>query len=219
MTTQHRGGSGGKNICKFFSVKTGKTEGTDSILEMDYLYWLDADPAVKSFRTHPFTLSYVANGKLRRYTPDVLVERCDKRQVVEVKPTAKAAWPRYVSLFRTVSPIFRALGFEFTVVTSESVQQQPHLENLKILWKYARTKFEPAHQVLCHEFLRERKSATLLEVTEFVAAHDVPIQVVYSLLFWRVLSFDIKRSLGPSALIWMPGMPLLDGKEEGQNRG
>lgn len=201
MTTNFRRGSGGKNIGKFFSIKTGRTLLTDSLLEMDYLYWLDSDPEVRDFTTHPFTLSYVADGKLRRYTPDVLVDRGDKRQVVEVKPAPKAAWRRYVLLFRTVAPIFRAKGYEFVVVTSEWVQQKPHLDTLKVLWKYARTKCEPAHQVLCHEFFQTRETATLREITEYFTARNIAVQVVYSLLFWHALTFDLTQPLEPSTAI------------------
>jgi len=205
MTKSFRRGSGGKNIGKFVSVRTGRTLMTDSVLEMDHLYWLDSDPEVRDFTTHPFTLSYVADGKLRRYTPDVLVDRGHKRQIVEVKPAPKAAWRRYVLLFRTVAPIFHARGFEFVVVTSEWVQQQPHLDTLKILWKYARTKVEPGHQVLCREFFKTRETATLGEITEYFTARNIAVQIVYSLLFWHVLTFDLAKPLGQSTAIHLGG--------------
>jgi hypothetical protein len=198
-------GGGGQNKGKFCSIKTGEVHRTDSILEMDHLFCLDFDPEVTGFKSHPFTLIYVLDGKRRRYTPDVLVHRGDRKQVVEVKPKMKAMLPRYLLLFRTVAPILHARGFEFTLVTSDVIQQQPRLDNLKILWKYARTKFEPAHQVLCHEFFQTREAAALVEITKFFAGRNIPVQIVYSLLFWQVLTFDLAQPLGPSSLIRLGG--------------
>jgi TnsA endonuclease-like protein len=211
--------SGGQNKGKFCSLKTGEVHQTDSLTEMDYLYLLDFDPEATRFKTHPFTLDYVLDGKWRRYTPDVLVYRSQRKQIIEVKPTLRAMLPRYVLLFRTVAPLFRARGFDFQLVTSDAIQQQPRLDNIKVLWKYARTGFTPQHQVLCHEFFGDRKIAPLREISEFLAAHGVAIQVVYSLLFWHVLSFDVNQPLGPSAQIWLPGVSIPVGNKEVQNHG
>jgi hypothetical protein len=54
--------------------------------------YLDHDPDVVSWGYESVVIPYVSNvrsGKVRRYLPDFLVVRKDRRQLVEVKPSRK----------------------------------------------------------------------------------------------------------------------------------
>lgn len=56
------------------SLSSGRTASFESSLERDWLIALDFDPAIRLVREQPFSIQYDFEGKLRRYTPDVLAE-------------------------------------------------------------------------------------------------------------------------------------------------
>ena len=99
-----------KNICKFSSAKMGRMIWCEFLLEKHLAYLLEIDPDVVSFTSQPFKLEYVVDGKKRKYTPDYFIERRNKKQVIEVKPTHKARSDKYVASFQRVAPICRDQG-------------------------------------------------------------------------------------------------------------
>lgn len=204
MRNPPRGGR--KNLGKFFSVKSNSVLWCESILEMSFMYLLDFDPDVKYFKEQPCRIHYDLDGRKHTYTPDILVVRKELKQIVEVKPAGKAANAANQRLFQAVSPICGREGFSFVVVTDKTIMQQPRLDNVKTLWRYARTPLHIQHQIYCEEVLRHRSSssASLAEVFELFASKGVPKQVVYALLFWGMLDFDLTQPLNPSSLIFLP---------------
>jgi hypothetical protein len=202
-----RRGVRGKNIGKFFSVKMNLMLWFESLLEESMMYLLDFDPDVKAFKEQPCRIRYRHGGKVRRYTPDLLVQRFNEKQIIEVKPKDKAALKKYDLLFRIVAPICEREGYRFKVVTDETIMLQPRLNNVKALWSYARTALSLHHQIYCQEFLRTRDTACLAEVSEFFERKGIPKQVIYALLFWGVLDFDLMEALGPNSRIYLPGDP------------
>jgi TnsA endonuclease N terminal len=195
---------GRKNLGKFFSVKLNAVLWYESLLEMSFMYLLDFDPAVSLFKEQPCRIHFVNNGRKRTYTPDLLVVRDGRRQIIEVKPAKKAVAEKNLQLFHSVAPICARSGFEFLVVTDEMILQQPRLDNVKALWRYARTPLRPQHQIQCHKFFDGRQFAILTEVCEFFMDQGVPRQVVYALIFWGALDFDLTQPLRPDSLICLP---------------
>jgi hypothetical protein len=195
-----------KNLGKFCSVKSNRVLWYESLLEMNLMYLLDFDPDVKCFKEQPCRIHYVLDGRQRSYTPDILVLRSELRQIIEVKPASKVTTAANQRLFQAVSPICDREGFSFIVATDGMIMQQPRLDNIKALWRYARTSLRPQHQIYCEEFLRHKpsSSADLAEALEFFASKGASPQIVYSLLFWGVLDFDLMQPLGPSSSISLP---------------
>lgn len=195
-----------KNLGKFCSVKSNRVLWYESLLEMNLMYLLDFDPDVKCFKEQPCRIHYVLEGKWRSYTPDLLALRSELKQIIEVKPATKVATAANQRLFQAVSPICSCAGFSFIVATDEMIMQQPRLDNVKTLWRYSRTSLHPQHQLYCEEFLRHRpsSSAVLAEVLEFFASRGASPQIVYALLFWGVLDFDLMRPLDQSSLVFLP---------------
>lgn len=204
MTVRKPPAGGRKNLGKFFSVKMNVVLWFESLLEMSLMYLLDFDPDVKSFKEQPCHIRYMHDGRKRSYTPDLLVLRGDQKQLVEVKPAKKAAAEKSQQLFHAVSPICERAGFNFTVMTDEVILRQPRLDNVKALWRYARTPLHTQHQIYCEEFFRGRCSANLAEVFGFFASKGAPPQVVYALLFWGALDFDLTQPLNPDSLVHLP---------------
>jgi hypothetical protein len=133
-----------KNIGKTPSLKAGRPVWWESLLERDYIVLLEFDPDVITFGEQPFRVRYSFEGRVRHYTPDFLVERKNKWQVVEVKSKEKAssedfrlfrlsAEPEILKGARKLMADDDERACEFVVATEEKIRVQPRLENVKIL--------------------------------------------------------------------------------------
>lgn len=75
------------------SAKSGTVYFRSSYEERAYKI-LDNNLLVTSYQAEPFTIEYInADGNLRRYKPDILVEQLDKKIIIEVKPRWKMPDP------------------------------------------------------------------------------------------------------------------------------
>lgn len=197
-----------KNIGKFASVKTGLIAWYESLLERDEMYLLDFDPQVTFWHEQPFKIRYVVEGKTHHYTPDLEVHRGTKKQVVEVKSQKQVDSGEFDLLFRLATSICEDEGYEYVVVTCRMIRQQPKLDNIKKLWKYARTPILPQHQLLCAEFFQvnQVEEVELGDLLGFFKSKDVAAQVVYAMMFWGILTFDLMAPLDEFTSIKMTGM-------------
>lgn len=193
-----------KNIGKFPSIKMKRNVWYESLLERDYLYLLEIDPDVLSYETQPLRIHYALNGKMHYYTPDLLVRRKNINQIVEIKPKKNISGEAYEQFFRIISSICREEGYEFVVLTEEKIRVQPQLENIKVLWRYARTPFTTKHQIYCHDFLSSKQEATIEELSRFLSSKSVAEQCVFSLAYWGVISIDLTTPIGPNTVLSLP---------------
>ena len=189
-----------KNIGKTPSLKAKRNVWWESLLERDYILLLEIDPDVVTYREQPFRLRYTIDGRVRHYTPDFLVERKNKRQVIEVKPKAKASTEAFCLFYLAVEPQIRKLGYEFVVATDEMIRVQPLLENVKILRGYARTPFLPGHALLCRKYLRENRGGCIADLARTFSDKGLTLSVIYSLIYRGVLTVDLNLPLDPSSV-------------------
>jgi hypothetical protein len=195
-----------KNIGKFPSVKMGRVAWYESLLERDYMYLLDSDAQVQQWEEQPLKIRFVHNGKTHHYTPDFEVHRTSKKQIVEVKPQKKVDSGEWDFLFRIATSLCEREGYEFLVVTDKTIQKQPGLENVKKLWKYARTPLLPQHQILCKKFFCRNHvpEISLGELLSYFRAEKIPVEVAYALIFFGALEIDMAQPINPKNLIWIP---------------
>jgi hypothetical protein len=192
-----RYGAGHKNLGKFASVKTGRVAWYESLLERDLMYLLDYERDVSYWHEQPLRIRFSHGGKVHHYTPDMEVHRTSQKQLIEVKPKHKVESGEWDVLFRAASSICEQEGYEFMVLTDEVIRMQPRLENVKLLWKYARTPVLPQHQIICSQFFQSRKDelVTLGDLVQLFTRKQLPTQTLYSLLFWGALDFDLMQPL------------------------
>jgi hypothetical protein len=67
------------------------------------------------------------------------VQRVDRQIVVEVKPASKQQEEKNLALWRHIAPLCLEQNMKFAVVTDTMIRQQPCLDNIKLLYKYARS--------------------------------------------------------------------------------
>jgi TnsA endonuclease-like protein len=201
-----RYGAGQKNLGKFASVKTGRVAWYESLLERDYMYLLDYERDVTYWHEQPLRIRFSHGGKVHRYTPDLEVHRAYQKQLIEVKPKHQVDSGKWDFLFSAASSVCEQEGYEFLVVTGEIIRQEPKLGNVKLLWKYARTRVLPQHQLICNQFFQNRKdeAVTLGDLIELFMMRHLPTQTLYSLLFWGALDFDLMEPLDRDSRIAFP---------------
>lgn len=195
-----------KNIGKFSSVKTGRVAWYESLNERDYMYLLDFDPAVRYWHEQPLRIRFTLGGKTHWYTPDLEVHRASRKQIVEVKAKDQVDSGKWDLLFRTATSICKEEEYEYVVVTDKMIRQEPRLESVKKLWKYARVPVYSQHQILCSEFFQKRQveQIELGDLFQFCKAKSVPERCLYALLFWGILDFDLTQPLNRYSLISLP---------------
>lgn len=198
-----------KSIYLFPSVKMGRQVWADGPLEHDYIHLLEPDSEVSSYRGQPLRIRYQLKGERRPriYTPDFMVVRGGRIQIVEVKLEADAKKEKYQRIFRIARFACRRQGYEFVVVTETTIRKQPLLNNLKTFWRYARTPIETARYTrCCREFFLTRMEASLVELMQFFEAKQLKSQAAYSLLYWGILATDLMKPVGPDSIITYPAL-------------
>lgn len=193
-----------KNIGKFPSLKLNRLVCWESLIERDFLYLLEFDQAVLSYEEQPFRISYTLDGKRRYYTPDLLVQRTAKQQIVEVKPAKKLLKEDFIKFCRIISAVCRNQGYEFVVVTDISIRVQPRLNNIKLFWRYARTPVHPQHHLCCQKFFDEStiyKSANLDGLISFFSTQGFGCDVVYALLYRGMIHIDLMVPVSGASIV------------------
>jgi hypothetical protein len=194
-----------KIIGKFPSYLMGIIVMWESKLERDFLYLLEFDLDVLSYTGQPMRILYSCAGKVRRYTPDFLVVRKHKRQIIEVKPLNRVSKGDNEQRFRIISQVCRTHGYEFKIVTDANIRVQPRLDNIKLLWKYARTPFHPQHQIYCKALLGGGKEICLGEVIQVLESKGVSRQIIYSMMYHKVLAVDLMRPITADSVVQLTG--------------
>jgi hypothetical protein len=198
---------GRKVIGKFPSIKMGKMVWWESQIERDHLYLVEFDTDVLSYEEQPLKIRYYIDGEAHIYTPDLRVVRTFKKQIVEVKDWESAQKDEYIELFRRVAPICQREGYEFVVVTDRDIRIQPRLNNIKLIYKYAKTPVTSVHQIHLYSSFSDSAALTLGEITRGFASKGIPGSVVYAFIYRGILSVDLMQPISPASAVQL-SLPL-----------
>jgi hypothetical protein len=187
---------------KFPSLKLNRTVCWQTLLERDFIYLLEFDPNVLSYKERPFSINNASVNLRQDYVPGFLVERPNKKQVIEVRVEEQAK--ENTELYRSIASVCCREGYEFLVVTESKIRVQPLLDNIKLLWRYAITTLSPQHQILCLGFMNGRLNTTFRDAVRFFESENAPKQVVYALIYWGLLSIDLMKPINADTLVYLP---------------
>jgi len=180
----------------------------DSYLEKDFFIQLDFDPAVIAWRAHPFQISYLYRGRLRRYTPDALVLRRKVSgivyQVVEVTSSYLLAKDEVARAIEVGERFCSDKGWEYRVVTEKEVRSGHFLENIKRIRRYRRQRPPLQYLLAIREGLNSMgKQASIADLADAVKRlnTDHIIPYIYLLLYNRELFADLQSPLTRGTLV------------------
>ncbi len=128
--------SNAKATGKYPSWKVGRPVHYESFHERNAFRLLDACPEVKSFREQPCTITYMLNGERHRHFPDLHVQLHNGRELWEVKTESDATNPVVLKRTEFMMKVLPRLGFNYRLVTAESLAQNPRLGNVKHILKF-----------------------------------------------------------------------------------
>jgi hypothetical protein len=187
-------------VGKFPSLKLDRTVLWGSQLERDFIYLMEFNREVISYETRPFSAAAL-DGVGGCYEPDFLIERAAGKQAVKISAGRRAADESESAFYRSIAHACRSRGYDFLLLGEETVREQPRLDNIKLLWRYARTPILPQHRILCADFMRRGLTPTLGEVTRFFQSKNVGREVVYALMYQGALSFELSWPITPDTTV------------------
>ena len=167
---------GGNVIGKFPSIKMGRMIAFESLLERDFVYLLDYDPAVEWFEEQPLIIEYMSDDKVLSYTPDFHLIEGKHNVLVECKPDRFVDTEENRPKFAAARAWCAHQGWEFRIVTDQQVRTGFRLQNVKLLTRYARQVVGP-----------------VMQGRIFVLLHDAKTQLTISGLAGEIAPDDLAR--------------------------
>ena len=202
ISTQQRKNRGYKQtVGNFSSCKMGTSIWYNSLLQKDFMYWLEFDPDVLSYATSADTVSYYSNGKQKTYAPGFQVVRCDKKQIIEVKFKKIIESDKYRQLYPILLNFYTDTEWKFVVLTESEVQTEPILSNIKLLYRYARENFRIDEYEDCIEIVTSLVPASLAGIGQALDDRQVRRNVLFKLLFLSLIEIDLKQEINATSTI------------------
>lgn len=185
----------------------------ESSLERDWLQLLDFDDNVIAVREQPFSIQYVTDEGVRRYTPDVLVEFAGhlgrvRTVVYEVKPQdeLEQSFLMLRPRFKAAVAYCRSRGWQFKIVTEKRIRT-PKLGNVQFLRRYKLLPEQPEIRQQLLQALRGLERTTpegLLAATFWHGEHKMAaIPVFWHLVANRLIGTDLAIPLNMASPIWV----------------
>jgi hypothetical protein len=190
-----------KTLCRIADDK-GIHHDAESLLEADNLIRHLLDPNVVSFEAQPMTLRYPYEGRMRRYTPDVLVVYRDRTvpEIQEVKPSVKVLTDDFRTWERIIRTLVEQTGATFRVVTEVDLRREPRHTNLQILHRYWKWPIDQRQRREVLSWFHEAQIA-LGELRRRAALASIPVGVIFHLLARSELTIDLDQPFDNAAVV------------------
>lgn len=192
----------------------------ESTLERDFIEILRFDThVVSSYESQTPTISYIcAQGRNRKYTPDLFVNYADGRQVMyEVKPR-DVLWRNWEELkpkFKHAIRYGKERGFTFKIVTEVEIRTD-YLANIRFLKQFRRQDpYDPRCTVLL-EKLDLLESSTPQKLIDLAgASRHARAELLHTL--WRLVAdhlieIEMYEPITMESVIW----PVMRGNTDGR---
>jgi hypothetical protein len=161
---------GGNIIGRLPSLKVDRMVSFESLLERDFIYWLEFEPTVSWFAEQPLTILYQHGQRTLRYTPDFHVIKENRNFLVECKPVQFVTKAENQRKFVAAQTWCAKQDWRFQVVTEVELNQGYRLHNIKRLHQFARYPLAPGLKTRVLAFLeRVSRPVTLADVMQDVA--------------------------------------------------
>ena len=200
---------------RFASVKNRNPIGFESTLEKDFFLLLEFDRRVESFEEQPVTIPYHnPEGRLCRYTPDVLVRYrpvltgqlggppalCEVKYRSDLREHGAEYRPKLTAARRYA----RDQGWRFRVVTERDIRT-PRLRNIRFLLRYRPMRVDDTDRDALLTALRTHGTATpdaLLALARLnPLRYAEALATLWHLVATEQIGVDLDRLLTPYSVL------------------
>ena len=185
----------------FISCKMQTNLWYESVLQRDFMYWLEFDPDVVWYTTSTEPLKYYDKGKEKLYYPNFQIIRHQKKQVIDLKFQKAITSKKYRELYPILCEVCRDAEWEYTALTELQVRQEPTISNIKLLYRYAREDFSIDEYRNCLSILKSTVPASLAKIYELLYCQNIRKNVLFKLLFYSFVEINLKESINLNSQI------------------
>lgn len=188
----------------------------ESLNERNYMYLLEIDPDVLSYSTQPFKISYISDDKVRQYTPDFLVQRQSKQQIVEIKPSCWLDDEKNARRFSVIASTLKAHGWEFVTITDEMMSRGSLLNNVKLLYRYALIPLTLQKLTICHQYFQRKFPISLSTAIKDLQPQGIDKPILLKLIFLGFLTTDLMTQLKNNSYLYLSSQANVTGSWENE---
>jgi hypothetical protein len=183
---------------KIADVINSRSRHAESQNELNAFRILLASGRSVTWQEQPFVLEYHHEGKMHRYTPDVLVVWGAHHEVVEIKEDAELELADSKSRFALIRELVDDHGYQFRIWKSSEICAEPRLTNVGIVLRYRcievpAVEYESIRRAFC--------STAELPLRNFHKAPGVTVPGVLRLVLDGVLHLDWWKPVGLDSIV------------------
>lgn len=205
---------GGNTIGRLPSLKVDRMVSFESLLERDFIYWLEFEATVSWFTEQPLSISYQHGQRILRYTPDFHVVKQKQNFLVECKPAKFVARVENQRKFEAAQTWCAQQNWCFQVVTDVDLNQGYRLHNIKRLCQFARYPVAAGLKTRVLTFLKgASRPVTLVDVMRDVAPEQP--QRLFIPLLTMAFHHEIQLALDEAPLSARTRVEIALSSEEG----
>lgn len=202
---------GGNIIGSFPPQIKGEKVRYESTIERDLVYFFKFDPTVMTYHAQPMVIVGTDDERnTHTYTPDFLVVRTDRKEIIECKPEALLNSSHAQQQIAIGREWAANNNHDFAIVTDTNLHSGHTLENLKILWRYSRQTVPTATLARCIDYMEKHAEgvsfqdlALYLSTSATQAAQQPFMQapLIYNMLFRHILRTELTVPFTPATLL------------------
>ncbi|WNC72019.1 TnsA endonuclease N-terminal domain-containing protein [Thalassotalea psychrophila] len=188
---------------RFAAIKPNISVHCDSHLEMCFYHLLEFDKAVHTYKPQPFSFSYKVDGKIRRYTPDVLVKYVDGHfESWEVKSQFEALKPKFQKKYDRLTQVFNEdIGHPLRLVTCDTIKKGCTVANLRELYRFRLINIPQETLDQASSILTVGQEYHLSELHQIFKSLNSSASAIKMLIAHGLLSFDFAKPLNESTIL------------------
>lgn len=190
-------------VGKFPSLKLNRMVGYQSLIERDFIYLLDYDPAVSTYCEQPLAIGYTTDGKRRRYTPDFSLTYNQQQFLVECKHHQYMQLAENIPKWRAASDWCSAHHTTFYVITEQMMRRGYYLANVKRLIQAARYTVTPDIKITVQSLLQANSALSIGELTTLLhpQSQTTTLTAILHLAYHQFLWIPLSVPITPDSII------------------
>ncbi len=203
---------GGNITGSFPSQIKGEKVKYESTIERDLVFFLKFDPTVLTYCAQPMVITGTdTEGNTHTYTPDFLVVRTDRKEIIECKPEELLDHPHTQQQIQLGEEWAANNDHDFAIVTDTNLRSGHTLENLKLLWRYSRQTVPTAILARCIDYMEKRLEGVSFQdlalylstlATQEMQQPFMQAPLIYNMLFRHILRTELTVPITMETLLW-----------------